>query len=210
MTRETVFDGHIMGASFASGDRLVVGRWPVSPFGGFADLMWARPDGRRILLAPTEGVRGFVAGHYAFDELRVTPVRVTRRGDVIDVHADEVRLTMTLRPRGPASWALALRPRAIRSRRAWVAVEDAVFRPVLGPALFGTSGVRTRGITMGGARERYAIHDFRETDAVATVDGRDLGAVAPCPPAGFGFSEFPSKSALVRVTSIFEDRAIAG
>jgi hypothetical protein len=210
MTGETVFDGSIMGASFASGDRLVVGRWPVSPFGGFADLMWARPDGRRILLAPTERVRDFVAGHYAFDELRVTPVRVMRRDDVIDVHADEIQLTLALRPPGPASWALALRPRALRSRRSWVALEDAVFRPVVGPALFGTSGVRTRGITLGGARERYVIHDFREAEAAATVDGQDLGEVAPCPPAGFGFSEFPSKAALVRVTSIFAERAIAG
>jgi len=30
------FDGWIFGAAFASGDRFVVGRWPVSPLGSFA------------------------------------------------------------------------------------------------------------------------------------------------------------------------------
>jgi hypothetical protein len=51
------FDGHIIGASFASGDRLVAGRWFRSPFGAFADVMWCQPDGRRVLLAPDERVR---------------------------------------------------------------------------------------------------------------------------------------------------------
>ena len=59
-------------------------------------------------------------------------------------------------------------------------------------------------MTRDGSRERYAIHDYLEADAAASVDGRDLGPVAPCPPAGFGFSEFPDGAAIVRVTSIFE------
>ena len=33
-----------MGAAFASGDRFVIGRWPVSPFGGVADVMRALAD----------------------------------------------------------------------------------------------------------------------------------------------------------------------
>jgi len=37
--RMPVFDGHILGASSTSGDTIVVGRWPVSPFGGFTDVM---------------------------------------------------------------------------------------------------------------------------------------------------------------------------
>ena len=63
--------------------------------------------------------------------------------------------------------------------------------------------VRTRGTTRDGSREWYAIHDVVEADAAASVDGSDLGPVAPCPPAGFGFSEFPDGAAIVRVTSIF-------
>jgi len=56
-----IFDGRILGASFASGDRIVAGRWHASPFGPFADVMWCRPDGTRVLLAPSETVAAFVA-----------------------------------------------------------------------------------------------------------------------------------------------------
>jgi hypothetical protein len=201
------FDGHIMGASFASGDRLVAGRWFRSPFGAFADVMWCRPDGRRVLLAPDERVRDFVAGHYAFDELAIGNVRVERTGDsTIEATAGPVRLVLRARPRGPASTLLAMRPRRLRTWRPWIAVEDRVARPLVQP-LFAAKGVRTTGVTLAGAREWYAIHDLREADAEASIDGVDLGAPAACPPAGFGFSEFPAKPAIVRVTSMFDEAA---
>ncbi len=203
------FDGHILGASFASGDRIVVGRWLRSPLGSFADVMWCRSDGRRVLLAPDERVRDFLAGHYAFDELRVERVTAERTGDgVIVGSAGPVRLTV--RPSGPgwASLLLALRPRGIRTAKAWIDLEDRVLRPLVRP-LFAAADVRTSGETLAGARERYAIHDFRHAEATASVDGVDLGPTALCAPAGFGFSEFPSTAALVRVTSIFEGDAAA-
>ena len=79
-----------------------------------------------------------------------------------------------------------------------------MLRPAAGP-LFGPNArsIRTRGVTRDGSREWYAIHDFVEADASASVEGRDLGQVAPGPPAGFGFSEFPGGAAIVRVTSMF-------
>lgn len=198
------FDGHILGASFASGDRIVAGRWFRSPFGPFADVMWCRPDGRRVLLAPDERVRDFVAGHYAFDDLRLERVTVERTGDgAIEASAGPVR--MTLRPSGPGltSRLLAVRPRRLRTAKTWIGIEDRVLRPLV-RRMFAAADVRTTGVTMKGAREWYAIHDFREAEASATVDGADLGPTAPCPAAGFGFSEFPSTPALVRVTSMFE------
>lgn len=201
------FDGHILGASFASGDRIVVGRWLRSPFGSFADVMWCRSDGRRVLLAPDERVRDFLARHYAFDELRVERVTAERTGDgAIVGSAGPVRLT--LRPSGPgwASRLLALRPRRLRTATAWIDLEDRVLRPLVRP-LFAAADVRTSGVTLTGARERYAVHDFRHAEASASVDGVDLGPAAPCAPAGFGFSEFPSTPALVRVTSVFEDES---
>jgi hypothetical protein len=201
------FDGHILGASFASGDRIVVGRWLRSPFGPFADVMWCRSDGRRVLLAPDGRVRDFLAGHYAFDELHAERVTAERTGDgAIGVSAGPVRLTV--RPRGPgwASHLLALRPRRLRTARAWIDLEDRVLRPLVRP-LFAAAHVRTSGLTLAGTRERYAIHDFRHAEANASVDGVDLGPTTPCAAAGFGFSEFPTTPALVRVTSMFEDEA---
>jgi hypothetical protein len=200
-----VFDGHILGASFASGDRVVAGRWHDAPFGPFADVMWCRPDGRRTLLAPTEAVADFITRHYPFDEVRVGGVRVERHGGAVSVDAGPIAMRLTPRRRGLASHLLRLRPRALRTKRAWIAFEDAILRPAAGP-LFGPNvrAIRTRGVTRDGSRERYAIHDFLEADASASIGGRDLGPVAPCPPAGFGFSEFPDGAAIVRVTSIFE------
>ena len=203
------FDGHILGASFASGDRIVVGRWLRSPFGAFADVMWCRSDGRRVLLAPDGRVRDFLAGHYAFDELHVERVTAERTGDgAIGVSAGSVRLTV--RPRGPgwASRLLALRPKGLRTARSWIDLEDRVLRPLVRP-VFAAAHVRTSGLTLAGTRERYAIHDFRHAEAHASIDGVDLGATAHCPAAGFGFSEFPSTPALVRVTSMFEEDAAA-
>lgn len=200
--RTAVFDGSIMGASFASGDRLVAGRWHDSPFGPFADLMWARPDGRRILLAPTMAVRDFVAGHYSFDELVLTPVRVERTAGVIQIRAGSVEVDLSPQRRGIESWLLSLRPRALRTHPAWIAVEDRALRPIVRP-LFASSDVRTRGVTATGAREWYAIHDFHRAEARGRIEGIDLGAAAPAPAASFGFSEFPDGPAVVRVTSIF-------
>ncbi|CAN5684408.1 hypothetical protein BH18ACT17_BH18ACT17_02180 [soil metagenome] len=198
------FDGHIMGGSFASGDRIVAGRWFRSPFGPFADIMWCRPDGRRVLLAPDERVRDFVARHYAFDDLRVAHVRVERaEAGVIEATAGPIRLV--LRPGGTslASTMLAVRPRRLRTAKRWIGIEDRVFRPILRP-LFAAAGVRTTGRTLAGTREWYAIHDFRTAAATATIDGVTLGPPAPGAPAGFGFSEFPAEPALVRVTSFVE------
>ncbi|MEO8477465.1 MAG: hypothetical protein ABI572_10510 [Actinomycetota bacterium] len=203
-TDRLVFEGHILGASFSSGDRFVAGRWHASPFGPFADVMWCRPDGTRILLAPRDTVARFVAHHYSFTEVAVTDVRVERRGDGIEMAAGPIAVRLVPRPPGLPSRVLRLRPRKLRTVPAWIAFEDAVLRPVVGPLFGPNSGaLRTRGVTRDGSTEWYAIHDFRDADATASVDGRDLGPVTPGPPAGFGFSEFPGGAAIVRVTSIF-------
>lgn len=199
------FEGHIVGASFASGDTLVAGRWHGSPFGPFADLMWRRADGSRVLIAPTEEIRGFVGRHYAFDELRGGAVRVEREGDgAISVTADAASMRLEPGAIDVAGLLVRLRPRWLRSRRTWVAVEDSVLRPVVS-RLVGAGEVRTRGRTRAGAREWYVIHDVRPAAATASVGTEDLGAAVPArAPAGFGFSEFPSRPSIVRVTSLIE------
>ena len=42
-----IFEGRITSCGFDSGDRIVIGMWESSPFGSFADIMWAKPDGTK-------------------------------------------------------------------------------------------------------------------------------------------------------------------
>ena len=199
------FDGHILGAAFASGDRFVVGRWFDSPFGGVADVMWTRPNGDRVLLAGHLQLLEFVDSQYRFDHRELTSVRVEREDDRrIRIDAGPVRMSLELGPPGWVASILRLRPRPLRELPWWIAVEDALLRPVIAPWI-GAHGVRTRGVTAAGVREWYAIHDLRPIAmAQACVDGEDLGLPAAAEPAGFGFSEFPERPALVRVTALFE------
>jgi hypothetical protein len=204
------FDGHIIGTSFASGDRIVAGRWLRSPFGAFADVMWCRPDGWRVLLAPDVPVRDFLTRHYAFDESRIEPTLVERCDDgTIEIAAGP--LHVALEPEAPsiASWLLALRPRRLRMSTRWIGLEDRLLRPLV-RRVFGAGAVRTVGVTAAGAREGYAIHDYRGARAVGRIDGVDLGPATPGPPARFGFSEAPAKPAVVRVTSMFQPAETTG
>jgi hypothetical protein len=199
------FEGHILGAAFASGDRVVVGRWPVSPFGGVADVMWARPDGNRMLLAERSDLLDFVGDHYSFERMERTHVRVDLDGGRrVVVDAGRLRMSLELGPPGWPSALLRLRPRRLRELPSWIAVEDALLRPLLAPWI-GAAGVRTRGVTSAGVREWYAIHDLRPIVAAqAWVDGENLGPTVRAGRAGFGFSEFPERPVLVRVTALFE------
>jgi len=199
------FDGHIIGAAFASGDTIVAGRWRTSPLGAFADAMWRRPDGSRVLFAPRDDVATFVTEHYTFEEASVSPVRVERDGaSTVRLAAGPIELMLRARRRELGGQLVRLRPRALRERRAWIAVEDALLRPLFSP-LFGASDVHVRGHTRNGAREWYAIHDVLAADATARLDGRDLGETSSTPvPAGFGFSEVPATPSIVRVTSLIE------
>ena len=86
------FDGGIAGLGTASGTRLVVGMWPVSPFGAMADVMAERPDGHRILVAPSEEIARFVATTYAFDEVRTEPSRFRIDGSRWSVAAGSVQV----------------------------------------------------------------------------------------------------------------------
>jgi len=71
-----VFDGWIAGLGTTSGTRIVLGHWPRSPFGPISDVMLERPDGHRLLLAPSAPVGEFIAATYSFDALDVVPVTV--------------------------------------------------------------------------------------------------------------------------------------
>ena len=164
-TPEDRFVGEIAGVGTTSGSRLVIGRWPTSPFGSFADAMVEHADGHRVLDRAEPGGRDLHRRR-----LRVRRGRGHRR---------------RRRPRTGAA-AVPRRPARRRARRSvgatrsagrcvpcrapiatsptWATVVDPVARTVL-------RGVRTRGTTPGGD-EFYGATDRHRIVAAVTHVGR--------------------------------------
>lgn len=202
------FTGCIAGAGFASGDNVVVGSWATSPFGRFVDVMWVRPGGQRVLLAPTGEIAEYVSGLYSFDVVESVPVSGGWDGAAVAVAAGPLRVRMLADRRDARSWLFALRPAVLRRSRWWISLEDLVARPVVGRIIGGADGVRAAGVAPGGQREYYGVRDYRGlAEATLTVAGRDAGAVRPLPAAlGVGLSSFPTRPAIVHVTTLIEAR----
>ncbi len=188
------FDGAIAGMGTTSGTRLVVGMWPLSPFGSVTDVMIERKDGHRILLAPTRELADFISATYEFDEVRVTPVLRVRDGKKWMVSTDELALTFDVSGRPALGWLLLAVPRRLARARWWATVQDPIAKLVM-------KGVRTRGTAGGGRKEWYAALDLHRIASVsARLDGVDLGGLEPVtPPVRFGFGSTPTEPALVRV-----------
>ncbi|MFB7778510.1 hypothetical protein [Streptomyces bauhiniae] len=189
------FDGWITGVGTASGTRLVLGHWLRTPFGPFSDIMLERPDGHRTLLAPTRQVADFIAGTYAFDEVRVVPVGVRIAGDRWTATCGPLLdLCFTVGRRGALGTLLHLAA-PVTSRPAFAALTDPVARLLL--------GVRTRGSAGNGRYEWYGARDLhRLTAATATLEGRHLGPLTLVdPPVRFGFGSTPRMPCQVRVTT---------
>lgn len=192
MTRSQ-FRGHIAGVGTTSGTRVVVGRWPVSPYGDFADAMVETSTGRRVLLAPTREVADFVASTYSFDEVRVEPITVT---DSWSVRSDSLELDLTVGAVTALGRLLRLVPRRVAEAPWWCTITDPVARVAL-------RGVRTRGSAGGGRREYYGATGVRRlTAATGSFDGVDLGTLAPVDPAPrFGFSSTPRRPSVTDVVT---------
>ncbi|HEU4425409.1 MAG TPA: hypothetical protein VFR67_22985 [Pilimelia sp.] len=94
------FEGAIAGVGTYSGVRIVVGHWTRSPFGAVDDVMVEKPNGHRLLVAPTPALAGFVAATYAFEEVLVAPVTVTPADDVWTVTAGPLDLRFRVGRRG--------------------------------------------------------------------------------------------------------------
>ncbi|MFJ8825254.1 hypothetical protein ACIREE_26170 [Streptomyces sp. NPDC102467] len=197
--RRLRFEGWIAGVGTASGTRLVVGYWPSSPWGEFADVMVERADGQRELLAPSARIADFVAGTYRFDDVTRCPVTVVAESGRWQVAAGPLRLTFTPGRRDALGFLLRAVPRRVASAPLWAAACDLPARCLL-------SGVRTRGSAGAGRREWYAALDHHPiTAAQASWDGSDLGGLRWVdPPVRFGFGSVPRRPSLTRVVSTVE------
>jgi hypothetical protein len=193
------FDGAIAGVGTESGTRLVVGMWPSSPLGPFADVMVERPDGWRIFLAPSAEVADFVSATYRFDEVRVVPVAYRRDGSTWSINAGPLSLRLSTGGRGPLGLLLTAIPRRLARARWWSSALDPIAKLVM-------PGVRTRGTAGGGRREWYAAVDLhRITSIESSWEGADLGELRKVdPPVRFGFGSTPATPSLVRVTTTID------
>lgn len=200
--RYQVFGGEICGFGTASGHRCVVGRWPHSPFGSFADVMHEAPDGTRTLWAPTRQVADFVQGTYTFDRVEIVAVATDRTDGRLVVEAGPLRADVATGRRAALGWALRAVPGPVARSRAWCTAVDPVARAAL-------RGVRTRGTAGNGRHEWYGATDqHRVTAVAATLDGVDLGRLADVwPPVRFGFSSTPRSPSIVAVTTTIGEPA---
>ena len=187
-----IFEGRISSSGFSSGDRIVIGDWHQSPLGEFTNLMWARPDGTRILLAPSQEHADYVSALYMFEEVRIETIMVQREERTVRVKAGELDVMMEW-GRG---WSIPL-PRP----RWFIATIEQFFANLI----FGT---KTHGKTCNGLREWYCVRGIATIQQASAVyasenfgESCDFNTTA-C----FGFSEPPTKPSSVKVRSMIESK----
>jgi hypothetical protein len=199
------FTGRIAGVGSTSGVRVVVGRWDASPWGAFADVMVEDASGHRVLLAPTDQVREFVAATYTFDEEVIEPVSVTDTASGWELSTPSLSLRLSVGGRTPLGHALGLVPARVATSPAWCSLVDPVARVVM-------RGVRTRG-TAG--RDRREWYGATSVSAITSLSGEwrgaSLGSLAPVdPPCRFGFSSTPRRPSVTGVVTTIERSAQRG
>ena len=188
------FDGEIAAFGMTSGHRIVVGRWPDSPFGPISDVMIESPEGIRLLIAPSEEVARFVSSTYHFDSVEIKPVEVIRQPGRLEVTAGQLRVTMTVGSRSWLGMLLQAMPRSVATAPAWSTVVNPLVKTVL-------PGVRTRGSAGAGRKEWYGAWDHHRLRSVtASWQATDLGAMTDVfPPVRFGFGSAPRQPCVVRL-----------
>jgi hypothetical protein len=190
-----VFEGEICGVGSMLGTRIVVGRWPVSPFGPVVDAMVEDPDGRRIFIAHDEALASYVSSIYSFDDVIVGAVDCERSTDRLRFWGGPLRIDVTLGRRDVLGWALHTVPHRVATNETWVTATDMLARVLL-------RGVRTRGTTPGGTEFYAATDRHRVTGIEGTWVDTDLGDLRDVdPPVRFGFSSTPRRPSIVGITT---------
>ena len=185
--------GVIASAGFTSGHRFVVGIWDDSPLGPMCDVMWARPDGERVLVVARQEVGAFITAVYRFDRVEQRPLECHWEGDTLRVVAGDIDLTM----RCGRAWRIPLA--RLRGSARLRGIEAVAARRLL--------GVRTYGTSPTGVFEWYRADRYRRVvDGRASVAAVDLGTLDRFrSPAGFGFSEPPRRPSVVGVRPLLVD-----
>jgi hypothetical protein len=193
------YQGRIAGVGTTSGTRLVVGHWAHTPLGSFSDVMVERPDGHRVLLAPSAVVRDIIEATYVFDEVRLEPVSVVETDGSWQVSSPSLSLRIGFGRRSALGWLLRTVPARLATSTRWATLVDPVAARVL-------DGVRTRGVAREGRQEWYGATDLRLlTSASGSFDGAPLGSLAPVdPPCRFGFSSTPRTPSVTSVVTTIE------
>jgi len=196
------FTGEICAFGTASGTRIVIGRWEVSPLGSFADVMVERDDGHCVLLAPDERVAEYVSSTYRFDEVDIGPLTARRRERGLEVSHRRLAIDVRIGRRTTLGRLLRLVPRPVAASTAWATAIDPLAR-------IAVRGVRTRGSAGNGRREWYGATDVHRLDAAdAELDGSPLGPMAELwPPVRFGFGSAPRDPSIVAITTTIEELA---
>lgn len=174
-----VFKGRITSSGFQSGDRIVVGSWNESIFGQFTDIMWAKPDGHRTLIAPNQKIADYVDSMYTFDEIIIQEIQVSQDERRMNVTCDAMELEFGWNK----GWKIPFKRSLF-----FIATIELIFAKLF----FST---RTHGMTRNNRKEWYAIDRVSKiTDAKALIDGKNVGDFSNISePCKFGFSEAPKK-----------------
>jgi len=183
-----IFKGRVISSGFQTGDMVVIGDWRESPHGAFTNLMWAKPDGTRVLIAPSEELGDFVSSLYSFEKVIVSPMEIERTEKSIEVKCDLGRVYM--------QWGMTI-PLPFSRSRWFIANIEAPFARLF----FGT---KTHGTTRNGRKEWYHVRGLSRMKSVELeLDGRSTKQMTGmAPSACFGFSNPPRMPLSVRVDSL--------
>ena len=183
-----VFEGRISSCAFESGDKIVIGDWQTSPLGTFTNIMWAKPDGTRVLLSPSKKHADYVSNLYNFEETRVVPISVNRTKRSVSVSTNEFEINL--------SWGRGI-SLPIPRPKWFISTVEYMFAWLL----FGT---KTFGRTRNGRKEWYCVKGIAWINkADAELNGTSLEKMGPfCTESCFGFSNPPKRPSSVRVKSM--------
>ena len=186
-----IFEGRITSCGFDSGDRIVIGIWDESPFGSFSDIMWAKPNGEKILNAPNKKIGDYINSLYDFDEIKIDEINIEKSHKQITFNTSDIECRF--------EWGVEI-PFLIKNRPLWFVSTVEYF---FGWLIFRT---KTHGRTKNGRREWYVVDKIsRLKNAEAKISGNKLGKYTNFyPKANFGFSDPPSMPASVQVRSHIE------
>jgi hypothetical protein len=184
------FEGRISASAFSSGERLVIGDWHHSPLGKFTNIMWARPDGKRILISPSTKCADYVSKIYSFEEVIVTPLKIKRDKKKIEIKTEDLLIYLEW------SWSLHI---PIKRPRWFISSVEYFFANLL----FGT---KTYGKTNDNRKEWYMIKSISWIkNASFRYRNESFGKLTKLSePIGFGFSDPPTRPSSVRVISMIE------